>query len=248
MSLHTASTSRPRIGLALSGGAVRGLAHIGVLKVLAEFGIHPEIIVGTSVGSLIGAAFAAGKNWQGIAEMATSVFWPNLLNSNLLEQFCDSHLPATFADLAHPFAAVVTSIVDHQTVVIREGRLATAINASCALPYVRRPVVRDGKLFEDGGTTCVLPSEICRQFGADFVIASDVWGYGWCLRVVGLDPVTSQVFPEHYRRALQSTDILIQPPIPVVGYLPGRQAVQAMVSEGETAARQALLALQENQV
>lgn len=231
-----------RVGLALSGGAVRGLAHIGVLKALAEMGITPVVIAGTSVGSLIGAALAAGKDWQGIAEMAASVFWPSLLERDNLENFCREHLPATFAGLQLPFTAVTTALPSRQTVKITQGCLPSAISASCALPFVRRPVEREGHVLEDGGTTCVLPTEICREMGADFVIASDVWGYAWCLRVIGCDPdhpLSGQAYPEHYRRALGQTDILIRPSIPVDAYVPGDRAVERMIEVGETATQHA---------
>lgn len=76
-----------RIGLALSGGSVRGLAHIGVIKALTEVGLKPSVVTGTSVGSLVGAAIASGMKWYEIAEMARSVFWPSLLNGVRLESF-----------------------------------------------------------------------------------------------------------------------------------------------------------------
>src|SRR5512140_136371 len=95
-----------RIGLALSGGSVRGLAHIGVLKVLSEAGIKPSIIAGTSAGSLIGAMIAAGMEWSEIASLARKTFWPALLRGETLEKFCKQHLPAYFADLMVPFAAI----------------------------------------------------------------------------------------------------------------------------------------------
>src|SRR5947208_9364433 len=94
-----------RVGLVLSGGSVRGLPHIGVIKALTEAGIGPAVVTGTSAGSLIGAAFAAGMGWQELAEMARTVFWPALLAGSRLERFCARHLPDTFAELRLPFAA-----------------------------------------------------------------------------------------------------------------------------------------------
>ena len=78
-----------RIGLALSGGSVRGLAHIGVVKALAEAGIKPTVITGTSAGSLIGAMLAAGMGWSEIASLARKTFWPKLLHGEMLEKFCE---------------------------------------------------------------------------------------------------------------------------------------------------------------
>jgi len=132
---------------------VRGLAHIGVVKALAEAGIRPAVVTGTSAGSLIGAAVAAGMGWEELAEMARTVFWPGLLDGRRLERFCARHLPETFADLRLPFAAMATRLPSKEPVTIGEGRLASAISASCAQRVVRRPVVRDGERLRDGGTS-----------------------------------------------------------------------------------------------
>src|SRR5215471_3786571 len=110
-----------QIGLALSGGSVRGIAHIGVIKALSESGIRPAIVVGTSAGSLIGAGIAAGMNWRELKRMAEAVFWPSLLNGGKLEQFCCRHLPGHFADLNLPFAAIATTLPDKRTVILRTG-------------------------------------------------------------------------------------------------------------------------------
>jgi len=83
---------------------------------LHEAGIRPAFVAGTSVGSLIGAALAAGMGWRELSEMARSVFWPRLTERKLLEQFCVEHLPNTFADLDLPFAAVVTALPDKRAI------------------------------------------------------------------------------------------------------------------------------------
>src|SRR5438270_13245974 len=106
MKLETASK---RIGLALSGGGIRGIAHIGVLKVLAEFGLMPSIVAGTSIGSIIGAGIASGMSWQELAGMARQVFWPSLLHGGSLERFCACRFPSSFADLKIPFVAVAAA-------------------------------------------------------------------------------------------------------------------------------------------
>src|SRR5437868_12964525 len=95
-------TASKRIGLALSGGGIRGIAHIGVVKVLAEFGLTPSIVAGTSIGSFIGAGIASGMNWQELAGMARDIFWPSLLHSSSLERFCARRFPLSFAELKIP--------------------------------------------------------------------------------------------------------------------------------------------------
>jgi NTE family protein len=232
-----------RIGLSLSGGSVRGLAHIGVFKALTDAGIRPSIITGTSAGSIIGAGIAAGMDWQDLAAMARQVFWPRLLHGRSLEEFCRRHLPLTFADLELPFAAIATRLPDRQPITLASGVLASAINASCAMRVVRRPVKRDGHILKDGGLVCVLPSEACRTLGADFIIGSDVWELSSVLRGLGLHhthPHGQRIYPGHYHAAVRDTDLLIHPEIPVAGYLPTAAAIDRMIAVGESAARRAL--------
>jgi len=235
---------RPRrIGLALSGGSVRGLAHIGVVKALSDRGIRPSVIAGTSAGSLIGAALAAGMTWQEIAALARNIFWPKLLHGKTLERFCTEYLPKTFADLEIPFVAIATEFPAKCAVAITEGDLASAISASCALRGIRRSVKRAGKRLKDGGIACVLPSAACRSLESDFIIGADVWEVSFLLQKVGISPDhrwAGRTYPSHYHRSLRNTDLLIQPSIPLSGYLSGSQALARMISAGEQAAEIAL--------
>ena len=241
MTVTLNSLQEKRIGLALSGGAVRGLAHIGVIKVLQQVGIKPAVIAGTSVGSIIGAALSAGMDWRDLATMAQSIFWPRLLHGRSLESFSSRYLPATFENLETPFAAVATDVSSGESRTMTTGSLPSALSASCAVRLLRRPVVRDGVKLKDGGFTCVLPAHPCRNLGADFVIASDVWEWSSLMRSVGCSPKrTPRVYPSHYRFAMSQTDIHIHPEIPVSGYVPGPSAVDRMISVGERATRQAL--------
>ena len=232
-----------RIGLALSGGSVRGLAHIGVIKALAAYDIHPRFITGTSVGSLVGAALAAGMTWREIEQMARGIFWPRLLHGRTLERFCRQNLPESFAELEIPFIAMATELPGKSILPIREGNLATALSASCAMPGIRRAVTRAGKQLKDGGIACVLPSAACRSLGADFIIAADVWEVSSLLHEIGIGPDhrwASRAYPSHYHAALRHTDLLIRPRIPWSGYLYGPQAIERMIAAGEQATRSAL--------
>lgn len=222
---------------------MRGLAHIGIIKALTDAGIRPEVIAGTSAGSLIGAAFAAGMHWEELREMACSVFWPSLLTRSGLERFCSRHLPATFNDLKIPFVAIATALPYKRPLTMSAGPLASALSASCAMRVVRRPVIRNGHRLKDGGIACVLPAAACRNLGAELVIGSDVWELSSALRTLGLDPAhprTGRAYPAHFRAALRQTDLLIQPDIPAAGYVPGAKAVDLMIEAGERAARRAL--------
>ncbi|HZS43625.1 MAG TPA: patatin-like phospholipase family protein [Blastocatellia bacterium] len=232
-----------KVGLALSGGAVRGLAHVGALKVLNEAGIYPSVVAGTSVGSLLGAAIAAGKTTDELTEMARKVFWPSFLNARHIERFCRAELPATFAALKIPFAAVATEVPSMKQVVMTEGDLASAISASCAVPIIRFPVKREQSRLLDGGLVCIVPASICRAMGADYVISSDVWEYTQFLRNRHLDPINgihAGLYPSNYRRAMADTDLLITPSIPAYCYIPGQRATDKLLEVGEAAARQAL--------
>lgn len=227
----------------MSGGAVRGLAHIGVLKVLAEAGIYPSMVAGTSAGSVIGAGIAAGMTWRDLSELARGEFWPRLLHGPSLEHFCSRHFPHRFSDLRLPFAAVATAFPAKHPVSITTGNLASAISASCAMRVIRRRVRREGYMLKDGGYTCVLPADVCRRMGADFVISSDVWEISSMLRGVGLGPVhprARRLYPRHYRVSLQNTDLHIHPRVPFAGYWPNDAGMERMIAAGERAARQAL--------
>lgn len=248
MNLALNSLHDKRIGVAFSGGAVRGLAHIGVIKVLQEVGIKPAVVAGTSVGSIMGAALSAGMDWRELANMARSVFWPRLLHGRSLERFSRKYLPATIEHLETPFAAVATIVSSGQPLAITRGALPSAISASCALRLVRRPVIREGVKLKDGGFACVLPTHACRELGADFVIASDVWEWSSLMRSVSCSPSrTPRVYPSHYRFALSHTDIHIHPEIPISGYVPGPLAVDRMIAVGERAALQAFDSLLKEQ-
>lgn len=239
-----ASDFRSRLmGLALSGGSVRGIAHIGVLKALTEAGIEPSVVVGTSAGSLIGAGIAAGLSWRELKKMAEAVFWPSLLNGGKLEEFCRQYLPASFAELKIPFAAVATTIPGKRTVVLTAGLLAPAISASCAMRVVRRAVPLNGDRLKDGGISCVLPSLECRRLGAEFIIGSDVWELSAFLRSFGLahrHPGARRVYPRQYLDAVHGSDLLIQPDIPITAYIPGSISVDRLIAAGETATRNEL--------
>jgi NTE family protein len=232
-----------RVGLALSGGSVRGIAHIGIVKALAEYGIKPAVVAGTSVGSIIGAGIAAGMDWQQLKEMAEAVFWPSLLNRGKLEQFCCRHLPRSFVDLSLPFAAIATTLPDKRTVILRTGKLASAISASCAVRVVRRPVFLNGEKLKDGGISCVLPSLECRELGAEYVVASDVWEFSALFRDLGVSHVhrrAPNLYPRHYLNAARSADLLVQPDIPIAVYVPGVISIDRLIAAGETATHRAL--------
>ncbi len=182
-----AGPPRPRrIGLALSGGAVRGAAHVGVLQVLERRGIRPHVIAGTSVGAIVGVAVAAGLSPEEIAAIFRTTRWPSLARLSIrgryslfdtrpMERIVRDHLGVeTFEELKLPFAAVACDILTGEKVVFSSGPLAPALRASSAVPGVFPPVEQDGRLLVDGCVIDNLPVDVVRQMGADYVIAVDL--------------------------------------------------------------------------
>ena len=179
--------SHPAIGLALSGGAARGLAHIGVLRAFEENKIPINYIAGTSAGSIVGGAFAAGMAIDEIEALGRGLRWRDIgrvtmsrlgvQTNDRLERFIRERLPISrFEELPVPFAAVATDLNTGLAVIMRdEGDLAFAIRASCAIPGWYLPVTDEqGRLLVDGGLVAVIPATIARSLGADLVIAVDV--------------------------------------------------------------------------
>jgi NTE family protein len=181
------NSKRVRVGLALSGGAARGIAHVGVLRALVENDIPIDAIAGASAGALIGGCFAAGLSVEQLAEMAATFRWRHTqrpsfsrlgLQSNAhMEKFLRARLPVTrFEDLKIPFAAMVTDLMKGKLIVMRDqGDLPFAIRASCCIPFFMAPIEDDqGRLLIDGGIVQNLPIGQTRALGADIVIAVDV--------------------------------------------------------------------------
>lgn len=187
MSDHGTRSDRPRIGLALSGGAARGIAHVGVLRALEENKIPIDAIAGASAGSLIGGAYASGLSIDKLEAMAREFRWrhtsrPSMsrlgLQSNArMEKFLRAHLPVTrFEDLKIPFAALVMDLHKGTPVVFRDkGDVPFAIRASACIPFFYTPVREPGgRWLVDGGLVANLPISYARALGADIVIAVDV--------------------------------------------------------------------------
>ena len=180
------TTSRPTIGLALGGGAARGWAHIGVIRALEEAGVKPDLVCGTSIGALVGAAYATGEldrfeRWVvelGIREVVR--FFDLSLSGGLLKgQRLVAFFRRTFDDrhiesLPLPFGAVATALASGAEVWLREGSVVEAVRASIALPALFTPANRDGDLLIDGGLVNPVPITLAKAMGAEVVIAVDL--------------------------------------------------------------------------
>jgi NTE family protein len=179
----------PRVAVVLGGGAARGFAHVGVLRVLEDAGVPVELVVGTSVGSLVGALYADGHNARELEflardldrddffdfGLAPALFGSGLARGDRVEGWMRRHLLARRIDeLAIPYAAVATDLDDGSVVVLDHGDVASAVRASSAIPGVFEPVHLEGRLLADGGVVANLPVKVARALGADVVIAVDV--------------------------------------------------------------------------
>jgi len=175
---------KAKIGIALGGGAARGWAHIGIMNALAEMGIKPDVIAGTSIGALVGSAYANGQeeqletwvrslSWKEIVGfLDVSVIPGGLIEGEKLIEFARSQTPdADIESLPTPFGAVATELKSGREVWMREGRVLDAVRASISLPGLFKPVKRDGVWLVDGGLVDPVPVSLCRAMKADIVIA-----------------------------------------------------------------------------
>ncbi|ABF41468.1 Patatin [Candidatus Koribacter versatilis Ellin345] len=172
----------PKIGIALGGGFARGLAHIGVLRVLQEEGIPIDFVAGTSVGSIVGASFCSGISAREMQEIAAIVRFKDFarwsLNklgfctSDRMDRFlCKIVKCKTFEELNIPLAVVATDLTTGEGVVFRSGPIVEAVRASCAYPGMFQPVRVNGRLLVDGMLAHAVPTTPLRDMGADRVLA-----------------------------------------------------------------------------
>lgn len=173
---------RPRIGVALGGGFARGLAHVGVLKVLEEANIPVDFIAGTSVGSVIGAAYASGMSAKELEEIAALVRFKDfsrwtfsrfgLFSNDKMALFLSKILRCkTFEELRIPLAVAATDIISGDAVVFTSGDLVDPVRASCAYPGMFLPVNINGRLYVDGLLAHAVPAAPLRQIGAEKIIS-----------------------------------------------------------------------------
>ncbi|MEC9368078.1 MAG: patatin-like phospholipase family protein [Pseudomonadota bacterium] len=175
---------KPKIGIALGGGAARGWAHIGVLKALIQAGIEPDVIAGTSIGAVVGGCYAAGK-LEELEDFALSlnrrkIFGfldfnfggSGLISGRRLCAELDGHLKDfMISDLERRFVAVATELGSGHEIWLSKGRLVPAMHASYALPGIFRPVHLNGRWLIDGAFVNPIPVSVCRALGANVVIA-----------------------------------------------------------------------------
>lgn len=177
----------PKIGLALGGGAARGFAHVGVIQVLEEAGISPDLVVGTSAGSLVASLYASGRTGAQLQQVAESleeaaltdwtlpIFSRGMLRGEALARYVNGLVDNKLIEnMPRPLGIVATDLGTGQGVLFRRGSTGTAVRASSAVPSVFQPVSIGGRDYVDGGLVSPVPVRYARQMGADVVIAVDI--------------------------------------------------------------------------
>ena len=249
-----AATTKPKIGLALGGGAARGFAHIGVIKMLESQGIVPDYIVGTSAGAVVGSLYASGHDafaMQKIAQQLDEKIFADwtlggrgFLKGEDLQDFINQHLNMRpLEKLNKPFAVVATDLNTGERVVFRTGDSGLAVRASAAVPGIFQPTQFGGKTYVDGGLSSPIPVQAARDMGADFVIAVDI-----SARPEGqpVDSLTAIIWQTTTimggvigANELKGADVVIRPRLPYVKSWDFAARNDAML-EGERAALAAL--------
>ena len=224
----------PKLGLALGGGAARGFAHIGVIQVLEENGIKPDLVVGTSAGSLVAAFYATGKTGAQLQWLADSMDesqltdWTvpfmsrGMLRGEALGRYVNSQLNgAKIEDMKMPLGIVATDLQTGDGILFRRGDTATAVRASSAVPSVFEPVRIGNKDYVDGGLVSPVPVRFARQMGADIIIAVDISSRPEDAKTTDMLKVLLQTFSimgkSISQLELAQAEVVVRPAMPDVG-------------------------------
>ncbi|WP_343729167.1 patatin-like phospholipase family protein [Duganella sp.] len=221
-----------KIGLALGGGAARGFAHIGVIKALEAQGIYPDIVVGTSAGSVVGALYAAGNTGFQLQKLAMEMDeaqisdWAlplfrkstGVLKGEALQAYVNKAVGnQPMEKLKIPFGAVAADLKDGKPILFQRGNTGMAVRASSAVPGVFQPVTINGHTYVDGGLVAPVPVRFARDMGADFVIAVNISTQADVQATVSSLDVIMQTFSIMGQRIneyeLRDADIVITPPL-----------------------------------
>lgn len=245
-----APKAKPVIALALGGGAAKGFAHIGVIKALEAQGIVPDMVIGTSAGSLVGALYASGKSGFELQEMAIPfdkwqfIDWgmPNrgLMKGDALTRFVNSAVGGRAIEkFPKKFGAVATDLQSGEPIVFRSGDAGIAVLASSSVPLAFQPVNIRGRQYVDGGLTSPVPVKLAYEMGANFVIGVDISdkpASGSISSTVDVAFQTLAIMGQMIRRYEKpAADVMIRPDISRLGSVDFDNRHQAIL-EGERAA------------
>ncbi|MBD8898768.1 patatin-like phospholipase family protein [Rhodanobacter sp. DHG33] len=243
-----------KIGLALGGGAAKGFAHIGVIKMLEASGIHPDVVAGTSAGSVVGALYASGMDPFQLQETAfgldetkirdVRLFSGGLVQGKALQDYVNQLVHGQPIErLKLPFAAVATQLETGQRTVFVSGNTGQAVRASSSIPGVFEPVEIRGMHYVDGGVVSPIPVDAARQLGADFVIAVDISAKPGGKNPQGMFNIMGQSITimgrELAKQEIARADVVIRPDLGSVGAADFEQKDEAILA-GEKAALAAI--------
>lgn len=244
----------PVIGVALGGGFARGIAHIGVLKVLEQEGIPVRLVAGTSVGALIGASYCSGLSIPEMVELAHRTRFTSFArwtlsrygfaSSDRMTTFLNRTLKVkTFEELRIPLGVTATDFNTGEGVVFRSGQIIDPVRASCAYPGMFLPVNLSGRYLVDGMLSYPVPTQPLREMGADRVVAvhlKSTWAQGaprHLLDVIGQSFAIAQDAMASLWR--QAADVVVEPEVAEFAYDDFKRS-DALIHLGETAMRHAL--------
>lgn len=227
-------TRAPRLGLALGGGAARGFAHVGVIQVLEQNGIRPDLVVGTSAGSMVAAMYASGKTAAELEatalsmEEATLTDWSlpimgrGMLRGEALTRYMRQAVGGKLLEnMTIPLGVLATDLATGQGVLFRRGDAAQAVRASSAVPGVFSPVHITGRDYVDGGLVAPVPVRYARDMGAEVVLAVDISSAPEGNAAVGNVQVLLQTFAimgqSINRHELAGADVVLRPALVGVG-------------------------------
>lgn len=208
---------KPKVGIALSGGTVRGISHIGILKVFEREKIPIDFIAGTSIGALIGALYASGIKTSELEQIIKTTEWRKLIDFTIpktgfiigkrIERYIAKIIKdKKFEDLSIPLSIVSTEINMGEKVVFNHGNLTKAIRASISIPGIFEPVIDKNSIFVDGGLVDPIPVDIVKEMDADIVIAVDLTVDIKQINLSGAEKEES-AFTEFFKRKLVSTEL-----------------------------------------
>lgn len=248
-----------RIALVLGGGAARGFAHVGVLKILESNGVPIHMIVGTSAGSFVGSLYAYGLNAYQIQKLSLDIQRSDIadftipdngfIKGDLLEEYVNRMLRnTTMEKLRIPFYAVTTELPSGKETVFGTGNTGKAVRASCSIPGVFNPAMIGNKMYVDGGVVSPVPVDAARRLGADVVIAVDISSDLDITKPSGTIETILQSINIMCSRIsvaqLSRADIVIRPLVGHIGSADFDRRNDAII-EGEKAALQALPKIRE---
>lgn len=216
------------LGLALGSGGAKGMAHLGALKAFAEAGLTFSVVTGTSIGSIVGALYAKGYTWADMTGIIENIdkkqFSKNLrpfADMAPFESFLEEYVEGDIAELALPFAACATDGATNECVVLRDGKTAKALTASAAIPPFFRGVEWEGKKLYDGAFSNAIPADVCRELGAEVVVAIDLSAFtkadgekGRLERLLGsaIDAFTPvRTLADAKTRGYDAADVMLRP-------------------------------------